>query len=109
MLEMKLLRTKEDEKGTYKAYEVGCYIAYVTNHKNPEMLFISVSAKLDANEYAPYIYFEETRFGEVVNEFTIQTTSYGSLDIQEIKKMLDAYNTAVEVVDVLERNFLNKD
>ena len=48
-------------------------------------------------------------FGDTVKRFTIQTTSYGALEVQEIREMMDAYNTAIEVVEVLEKNFLNKE
>ena len=33
MLEMKLLKTMEDEEAVRKAYEIGCYVAYVTSYK----------------------------------------------------------------------------
>ena len=109
MLEMKLLRTMEDEEAIRKEYEIGCYAVYVTSYKNSEMFFISTAAKPGASEYTPYIYFEDKVFGDKVNRFTIQTASYGALEIQEIREMMDAYNTAIEVVEVLEKNFLNKE
>lgn len=108
MLEMKLLKTMEDEEAVRKAYEIGCYVAYVTSYKNSDVFFISTATKPDASAYAPYIYFEDKMFGDTVKRFTIQTTSYGALEVQEIKEMMSAYNTAIEVVEVLEKNFLNK-
>ncbi len=108
MLEMKLLRTREDEEAVRKEYEIGCYLAYVSTYKNSELLIISLVEKEDASKYAPQIYFENRRFGKKVNEFTIQTTSYGALGVQEIKEMMNAYNTALEVVEVLKKNLLNK-
>lgn len=108
MLEMKLLRTGEDEEAVRKEYEIGCYLVYVSTYKNSELLIISLVEKQDASKYAPQIYFENRKFGKTVNKFTIQTTSYGALGVQEIKEMMSAYNTAIEVVEVLEKNFLNK-
>lgn len=109
MLEMKLLRTMENEESVRKAYEIGCYVVYVTSYKNSDLFYISIHAKPDASKFAPHIYLEDEMFGDKVKRFNIQTTSYGALEVKDIKKMLDAYNTAVEVVGVLERNFLNKD
>lgn len=60
-------------------------------------------------EYLPNIIFNRRRNGENVHEFKIDTVSYGSLNPDELKKVIDGYNHALEVVEILNNEFLNKE
>ena len=45
----------------------------------------------------------------IITDFRIQTTSYGALKVEDTKKFIEAYNEAVEVVEILKAKFVNKD
>ena len=56
-----------------------------------------------ANErkFLPYIYYH----GSLTDEdgcFKIQTSSYGSLNAEDIRKMMDGYEYALEAVEVMQ-------
>lgn len=106
MLEMKLARTKEDEERNYKVYEIGCYEVYVTNYKTCDLRMISVVNKDRSADFVPDIYYEDGLFGDGEKKFKIQTTSYGALDVAEVQKFIAGYNMAIEVVEVLTKEFL---
>lgn len=106
MLEMKLARTKEDEERNYKVYEIGCYEVYVTTYKNCDFRMISVVNKDRSVDFIPDIYYEDGVFGNGEKKFKIQTISYGALDAAEIQEFIAGYNMAIEVVDVLTKEFL---
>lgn len=56
--------------------------------------------------YLPEIYFRDNELTGEAGEFVIQTTSYGSLKPAEIKNIIAGYETAVEVVEILTKEFL---
>lgn len=59
------------------------------------------------SHYIPEIEYHDGFFdGE--EEFTIQTTAYGSMNAQEIKKVIAGYQEAVEAVEILNKNFCNR-
>lgn len=61
------------------------------------------------DDFLPSINFNRRRNGENVHEFTIDTVAYGSLTPDELKKVIDGYNHALEVVEVLNNEFLPKE
>ena len=57
------------------------------------------------NNYFPEIYYEDDFFGEYKPEFKIQTTAYGAMNPDEIKKVIAGYQEAIEAVEILTKNF----
>ena len=106
MKELKLVKTIENENGKFTMYEIGCYmIEEQFLGVNRDFRRICVRANETASKYAPEIYFDDCIFGG--NEkFRIQTTSYGSLEINEFKEFIKAQNEAVEIVEILTNTFL---
>ena len=104
-------RTKEENGKKYTAseyilgddlYEV---VKYSTKYSDGTFYSrISVSRNRE-HEYLPDIYFEDGVFGNNKKEFKIQTTAYGALAPDEILKVIDGYNTALEAVKILTKNF----
>lgn len=60
---------------------------------------------LKRNEYIPQIYKDEDIVNCEIYGFVIQTTSYGFLDKEEIDKMINGYQYALHVVELLEKKF----
>ena len=60
---------------------------------------------LKRNEYIPQLYVEEDVMEDLIYGFAIQTTSYGSLEKVEIRKMIKGYQYALDVVELLEKEF----
>lgn len=57
------------------------------------------------NNYFPEIYYEDGCFVEDKPEFKIQTTSYGAMNPEEIRKVIAGYQEAMEAVEILTKNF----
>lgn len=64
------------------------------------MPVIQINKKND-NRYAPEISYTSKTFGGNDYRFEIQTTSYGSLDMDEYQKFMKAINNACELVKEL--------
>ena len=99
----------EDNVETATRYTLGKYIVerelieYASGIKI-ETISVDISYKEQHDNYMPEIYYER-RFGENKGHFEIQTTSYGSLIPEDIKKVIDGYKEALEVVRVLTKEF----
>ena len=106
MLELRLLRTKENEEKSCKLYEIGCYEVYHTTFKTCDLRMISVVNKDKSTDFVPDIYYKDGVFDNREKRFEIQTTSYGALEVAEIQKFISAYNMAIEVVEVLTKEFI---
>lgn len=86
-------------------YTVERYITRYENGNVYKRFSVNVSYD-DRNEnYIPEIYYWDDIFGEEKPRFEIQTTSYGALSPEEIKKVIAGYNEAVEAVEILTKNF----
>lgn len=100
-MELKLVDTKINDRQV-DIYTVGNYTVYVNTYEGGRQC-IDIEEKRD--EYIPPIYTRTEIFGEI-SGFEIQTTSYGSIAVEEIKKMVAALNEAVEVVEILTKEFV---
>ena len=106
MKELKLVKTIENENGKFTMYETGCYmIEEQLLGINRDFRRICVRANKTASKYAPEIYFDDCTFGGA-EKFRIQTTSYGSLEINDFKEFIKAQEEAMEVVEILTNTFL---
>ena len=82
-------------------YRIGRYSVRKTVHKGGFTQIEVVQAK---SEYLPTIYCKDDFEGTVLG-FEIQTTSYGALPVEEIKKLIADMEEAVATVEILEKEF----
>lgn len=92
---IKLIESQEGRK-VYKGYD---YII-----RESKYCFDVVAEAKEENKYLPRIYAERNKEEKII-DFTIQTTSYGSLNSEEIKKMIQGYEAALKVVEELRKMF----
>mgnify|MGYP006920937527 CR=1 FL=1 len=107
-MELKLLSTKGTPNGsTVLIYEIGNYTIWerITKYYTS----ISIHPNLKANDFLPVIFADDENNDGVVTDFKIETTAYGSLKIEDSKRFIEAYQEAVEVVEILKNKFISKD
>ena len=106
-------KSKEENGKTYTMteYTLGSHYTvarYTTKYESGAFL-IRIEVRADYKErrdnYLPEIYYHDDFFGESKPRFEIQTTSYGALSAEEIKKVIAGYNEALEAVEILTKNF----
>lgn len=105
-MKMKLLKEKSkvvnDKELKFEVYEVGKYMV-VVHYTDGKMRDIE-TIETDGDRYLPEINFSCSI--EMAKTFRISTTSYGNLKAEEIKKVVEGYEHALEVVEVLTEKFL---
>lgn len=100
-MELKLKCTKEVEDRKLEIYDLGRYTVKVVRYADG---WSYTTIERERAEYLPEIYSRTDMEGKVLG-FEIQTTSYGSLPVEEIKKMIAGLNEAIEVVETLNKEF----
>lgn len=68
--------------------------------------YIQLRPKSD--DFHPEVYYRSDYFGKKVSMFEIQTTSYGSMGINEYEKFMKACNDAYNMVKELQKVDLSK-
>lgn len=107
-MELKLLSTKELPNGTIiNEYEIGNYTIW--EHIRKYITFMNIISDIGVNNFLPDIYADTDDNEGIITNFTIQTTSYGTLNVGDTKRFIEAYKEAVEVVEILIDKFVNKD
>lgn len=101
-LKLTLTNTKTIEDKKIELYEIADYTVKVIS-RDCGLRWITI--REGKKEYLPTIYCRDDMEGNVLG-FEIQTTSYGSLPTDEIKKMVEALETAVEVAEILTKEFV---
>lgn len=85
-------------------YEFKCYRIIVSDaNYMPGGYQISAEA-IDRDSYLPSIYVS-AQFGQTVQTISVQTTSWGALEISEIDKVVEAYTMAQAVAHEIEKAF----
>lgn len=69
---------------------------------------MSTRPNIESNDFLPDIYADTDDNEGIITDFIIQTTSYGALNVEDTKRFIEAYQEAVEVVEVLKDKFINK-
>lgn len=97
---------KEKDGNTFsrRDYTISNYKVIVENACYGGDLCRSINVRATGS-YLPPIYFEEDYLGLEKPSFKIGTVSYGSLNQDEFKAFLTAQQTALEVAEVLTREF----
>lgn len=104
-MKLTLERSKESEGRKYEHYTIGRYEIDLTTYKSGNR-YINTRVDREDNRYIPEIYCIDNLDGKILR-FEIQTTSYGALNADEIKKVIAGYNEALEVVEILTKEFVN--
>ena len=106
-MELKLLKTKEAANGSImNTYVIGDY--NVSEHIHKSFTCIYITPNIDANDFLPVIFADDENEDGIITDFRIQTTSYGTLKVEDAKKFIESYNEAVEIVEILKDKFIGK-
>ena len=103
-MKLKLVEAFEIEDRKVARYEIGNYQVKALTYSWGDRVEVRGTNK---ERYLPDIYCRTDDEGEIVG-FEVQTTSYGALPADEIKKVIDGLNEAIEVVDILTKEFVKK-
>lgn len=103
-MELRLEVAKKVEDRKVEISTIGNYSVKVVTYPDSSH-YITVRKEV-RSEYLPDIYCRVNDDNGDVLGFEIQTTSYGALLPEEIKKMIESLNEAVEVVETLEKHFV---
>lgn len=97
---LKLINAMQNGEDRYELYEMDLYKVEVSYYGRYKNIYVS---KKERSYYIPEIYFENGVIGK--EEFKIQTTSYGTLDVPEIEKVIEGYKLAIEAAKELTERF----
>lgn len=102
---MKLTFVKSKDAGNvkYELYKIEDYEVIVSTYDSGYKC-ISVS-KRERERYLPEIFCKDDFEGNILG-FEIQTTSYGAMNVEDIQKVIAGYNKAIEIVEVLTKEFV---
>lgn len=103
-MELKLENKMEHEDKKYELFSIGSYEVEVTTYNCGVQFFYT---RVKRGYYTPEICSRENIQGTLLG-FEIQTTAYGTLTAEEIKKVIAGYNEALEVVAILTAEFVSK-
>lgn len=107
-MELKLLKTITADDGTIiNNYLIGDYA--ISEHIHKSFTCIYTRPDMEANDFLPYIFADDEKEDGNITDFKIETTSYGTLKVEDAKRFIEAYKEAVEVVEILKDKFVNKD
>lgn len=99
---------KDGEASRVDVFEISHYtVAIYTTMVNMKETYKNITVTADSNElYFPDINYDNHYFEKDQKpEFKIQTTAYGALEAEAIKKVIAGYEEALEVVKVLTEKF----
>ena len=103
-MELNVIERKEIGDKKCETYRIGRYTVKLVRYIDGS-IYIAVGK--ERADYLPEIYGRSNYEGTVLG-FEIQTTSYGALSVEETKKMIDGLNEAIEVVEILTKEFVSK-
>ena len=105
-MEMVMTRNRRGADKTLKCYRVG---SYEVSHLSYDSGWEDIQIRADrTNRYQPEIYSRcDMETGKILG-FHIQTTSYGALPAEEIRKVMAGYEEAMMVVEILTKEFVKE-
>lgn len=110
MLKMNLVETivrkTEEYIRTANIYDLGIYKVIDIYIEYPDYTLSNIEILIEDknSRYIPEIYSRREMDG-TITDFKIQTTSYGSLKVDEIEEVIKYLNEAKEVVETLKKFF----
>lgn len=104
-MELVIKGERKGEGKTMKAYELGSYsVSVVTYDEGWQSVCIK---KNEDNRYQPSI-FSRTDDEWKLTGFDIMTTSYGALQPDQIRKVIDGMEEAIQAVEILTKEFVKE-
>lgn len=103
-MELKLVEAFEVDGRKVDRYEIGNYKVKALTYSWGCRVEVG---SLSRERYLPDIYSRTDDEGKIIR-FEVQTTSYGALPVDEVKKVVDRLNEAIEVVEILTKAFTEK-
>ena len=94
---------------THEHYECGRYavIKITSKEKEHGWVYTTFTVKTsDKDNLLPTIYYNDCIDDTSKPKFTIQTSAYGDLEPDGIKKIIAGYNEAIEAVEALTEKFI---
>ena len=116
MLEIKYVGTirKEKSEAEYviERYSVGHYTVsegntFYKDGSSYKRIVVSCNEEWSRTFY-PDIYYNDDYFGDGKPYFSVQTTSYGALNIEDFGEFVKAQKHALEVVKALNKKFIGE-
>lgn len=101
-MKLKLTDTRKLEDRTIEIYEIGRYTVRVITYENG---FNSIAVSRASADYLPEIYCRDDSEGHVLG-FIVQTTSYGAICPDEIRKVVAGLEEAAKVAEFLNMEFV---
>lgn len=108
MLEVKLLETKKSADGLaeMKRYQIGKYLVNVEDEEGRDRYIEARPDYSKEENFLPDIYIEREHLLRGEAEVKVGTVSYGSLHVEDIQKVIAGYNEAIEVAQIIKKEFL---
>lgn len=100
-MKLKLTDTIKKEDKTIEVYEIGRYTVRVVTYESG---FRSIDIRSRRDDYLPEIYCRDDIEGRVIG-FEVQTTSYGAISPDEIRKVIAGLEEAAKVAEFLNMEF----
>lgn len=101
-MKLKLTDTIEKEGRTLEVYEIGRYTVRVATYESG---FRNITVRNERDDYLPEIYCRDDIEGRVLG-FDVQTTSYGAISPDEIRKVIAGLEEATKVAEFLNMEFV---
>lgn len=101
-MKLRLIEKKNMNDKDVKIYEIGRYTVKEVTYENGCK---NVEVRRRAGGYTPEIYCRDNLEGEVLG-FEVQTTSYGSLQADEIRKLIIVMEEAAQAAEILTAEFV---
>lgn len=92
----------EDSGEIKSLYEINEYLTIYPDGYDYTRICVNHNRE---HEFLPDIYFYDGEYGEDKKEFKIQTTAYGALSVEDTKKVIEGYEIALKVVELLTKKF----
>lgn len=92
----------EDNGEIKTLYEINEYLTIYPDGHNYTRICVNRNREY---EFLPDIYYFDGEYGEDKKEFKIQTTAYGVLSVEDTKKVIEGYEIALKVVELLTKKF----
>ena len=104
-MELVLRRNRRGEGRTLKTYDLGSYeVSAIIYDTGWHSIYVSTNG---SNRYQPNIYTRDDLDGNI-HGFVIQTTSYGAIPADQVRKVIEGLEEAAEVVDILTKEFVRE-
>ena len=108
MLEVKFLEKKKSADGLaeMKRYQIGRYLVNVEDEEGRDRYIEARPDYSKGENFLPDIHIEREHLWKGKAEVKVGTTSYGSLNVEDIQKVIAGYNEAIEVAQIIKEKFL---